>query len=76
MQELISWAVLVCGIIVVIYSLTGLKTKKILGYKKWKMRMLKKEINSKAYWFALISLFIFGIAVFIFGILLVNYYYY
>lgn len=72
MQQIISWAVLVCGIITVIYSLNGIRVKRILGYKKWKMRVLKKEANSQAYWFNLISIFVFGIAVTIFGILLLN----
>ena len=74
MEQLISWAVVVCGIFIVIYSLNGLRVKRIRGYNKWKMRVIKKEAKPKAYWFNLISILIFGIAVIIFGILLVNYY--
>lgn len=74
MEQLISWAIVISGIIIVIYSLNELKVKRILGYNKWKMRIFKKDSKPRVYWFNLTSLLIFGIAVIIFGILLVNYY--
>lgn len=44
MEQLISWAVVVSGILIAIYSLYGLRVKRILGYNKWKMRLIKKEV--------------------------------
>ena len=42
MEQLISWAVVVSGILIVRYSLNGLRVKRIRGYNKWKMRLIKK----------------------------------